>query len=99
MELSEAIEIAKKFIDRFNFVANNQSKLWDNVEGMEAGAVLSRTLETLLKALDNSISKDKIKELIEEETNGVEEAKKENKEEMRLAHEYTRLTLKSLLEE
>ena len=74
---------------------NNVSKEYHEMVIKEQNDIIN----DLKNRLDNSISKDNIRKLIEEESVARQEAKKEYKPEMQVAHEYTRLTLKSLLKE
>lgn len=68
MELKEAIEILKSLqLDRKSFIEDEAEHNSIFMQDYEA-------IETVLQALDNSISKDKIKEKIEELKEATQEA-------------------------
>lgn len=83
MELDKAIKVLQE--------------IWRNTKFEDSRKRIA--IETVLTYVRDSISKDEVRKLIEEESVARQEAKKEYKPEMQVAHEYTRLTLKSLLGE
>lgn len=100
MELSEAKEFWKNRAECFRIeIKNNKGETPKDVLEKEKLEYAAQSIDTVLKALDNSVSKDEVRELIQEESAAGQEAKKEHKPEMQVTHEYTRLTLKSLLGE
>ena len=67
MTLSEARKSADAFIHNFTVIANDpSSQYWENEKAMNVAGNLANILTVLLKALEDSIQKEKVREKIED---------------------------------